>query len=232
MAALTIDLTSGALPAPDAIAAGEDVVWAPLLDLPEGAEMQPDGSVRLNLDYPVTLAFRGAPGATPGAGETIDHLTLRRLTGADVVKVLEAPGARFTAVALAASTGFAPARVALLTERMDASDMTAAGAVVAALLDTGEGLPERAHTDDDGSIVLPLLVAQGERTEIVFKRITGADLQAIGAAKVMLPVALSRAARMPLPEARALFAELDGADAIGVSRIVGFLSGSGRMTGR
>ncbi len=215
---LHLDLSGGA-------AAPELEAEAPLLDLPRGAEAV-GGQVVLRLDYPVELRFRGAP-----SGETLSALTMMRLTGADVRRVTDAPAARGAAVALAASLRWTPARTALVLGLMDASDAAAAHAVVAALLDVGDGLPERAR-EEDGRVVLPLLFLVGERTEIVFRRLTGADLQAIAGGKDVLTQALARAAALSPAEARELFDTLDGADAMGVSRVVGFLSGSGRMTGR
>lgn len=205
-------------------------VPALVAELPDGASVQPDGSVLLHLAYPVQLAFRAA-GDAGAKAEAIDRLSFRRLTGADVGKITAAADARATMVALGCALGWTPARVALLMERIDAADMTAAAAVIAALLEPGDGLPERAR-EEDGKVVLPLLVPVGGVNEITFRRITGADLQAIARAKDMLPTALARASRIPLPEARTLFDEMDGADAIGVSRVVGFLSGTGRTTGR
>ena len=197
----------------------------PLMELPRGAEAF-DAHVVLTLDFPVTVQFRGQEGA-----ETLTALTMMRLTGADVRRVTEAPAARGASVALAASLRWTPARTALVLSLMDASDAAAAHAVVAALLDVGDGLPERAR-DEGARVVLPLLVPVGERTEIPFRRLTGADLQAIAAGKDVVTQALARAAGLSPVEARDLFDTLDGADAMGVSRVVGFLSGSGRMTGR
>jgi len=199
----------------------------PLLDLPAGAEQLPNGDVCLTLDYPVTIAVRGKE----DDGETITALTLRRLAGVDLRRITDASAARGPAIALAAASGLTQARMALVLSRMDASDVNAANMVVGALLDIGEGLPERAR-EDGREVVLPLLFPVGERDEIRFRRLNGADLQAIAAGKDTLTHALGRAAGMSPVEARELFDALDGADAMGVSRVVGFLSGSGRTSGR
>lgn len=199
----------------------------PVLDLPAGAVAREDGSVELTLDYPITIAVRGAE----DKAETIEHLVLRRMTGADVRRMTEGSAKRGTALALAASAGMNAARMALIAARMDASDVNAANAVVSALLDIGEDLPERAR-EVDRTVVLPLLFPVGERDVLVFRRLTGADLQAIAGAKDVICQALARAAGMSPAEARELFDAMDGADAMGVQRVIGFLSGTGRMTGR
>lgn len=225
MSEISIDLSGGAA-SPDA-APAPGVAEVPLLDLPAGAEAQPDGSVVLTLEYPVTVAFRGAE----DKARIVTSLTLRRLSGADVRRMTEASAKRAMPMALAASAGETPARMALLTGLMDASDVNAASAVVSALLDIGDDLPERAR-EDGRTVVLPLLFPVPDREEIVFRRLTGADLLAIGGAKDVVCQALARSAGMSPAEARELFDALDGADAMGVQRVIGFLSGTGRTTGR
>ncbi|MGH3265175.1 MAG: hypothetical protein ACRDNS_24640, partial [Trebonia sp.] len=98
MSGISIDLTGGA--SSDAVLSATSAAdLAPLdapMDLPERAELQPDGSVMLTLAYPATVAFRGAPG-TEAKTETYAQLLLMRLLGADARKMLDAPDARSNA---------------------------------------------------------------------------------------------------------------------------------------
>ena len=213
-------------PGPSVPDAPDAPAW-PELVLPAGAEEQPDGSVLLTLDYPVTIQFRGQNDAS----ETIRSLSLHRLTGADVHRFFAVNERRLAGVSLAAATGMAPSRVAMIVKLMDASDLNAANAVVSALLDMGDGLPERAEVTDTG-VVLPLLVPTADRAELTFRRLTGGDLEAAASTKDSIALIVSRVFAMTPKEAREMLDEMDGADAVGVVRVVGFLSGNGRVTGR
>lgn len=173
-------------------------------ELPSGATLNEDASITLPLLVPVVLKFK-KPGGTPQE-EPYDHLSLRRLTGTDMRKVIAASGARSTALVLSAATGLSQAKVALLQDRMDAADVRAAQAVIVALLGMGDGLPKRAEHGDDGSITLPLLTPTEDgdgvlHEALAFRRLTGADLTAIAAAKDdTLPVAIHRATGLTLRE--------------------------------
>lgn len=227
---LAIDV-AGAAPA--AVLPVLDEGIAPL-DLPSSATLNEDGTVTVQFDFPVTLEFRSVNG---GSAQSVhyDSLRLRRLTGADVTKIIAAKAS--TDVALARASGLSQARIALLTERMDAPDVTALRDTIAAMLGgLDDGLPK--HADEiEGVIVLPLRRdtedgsgATIERLE--FKRLTGGDLKAIADAKDTMPAALHRACGLTLKAARDLFDGMDGADAMDAQRVIGFLSGSGRKTGR
>ena len=207
-----------------------DLLGLPEMDLPTGAEQQGDGSVLLILDVPVTLS------STTGVAELFEHLVLHRLTGADMRKVLDAKDG--TKTMLARSLNLAPARLALLYGKMDAADVAAATKVVAEMVGFGEGLPEQAVKNADGSIDLPLLfpveLDDGPAPALKFHRLTGGDLDALKRTTGVqtLLTLLSRALKKPLKEIDALFDGMDGADVVAAQRVAGFLSGNGRLTGR
>jgi hypothetical protein len=230
---LLVDFTGGADEVPFLI---EDAAGDPL-PLPEGATRNADGTVTLTLAYPVTLTFR-LPGGPEVQQKSFAELVLRRLTGLDMRRVIGARGGRSAQVALARSADLSEARIALLYAKMDASDISAANAVVASLcgFDTEEGLPASAVTGDDGAITLPLsapVEPQGfaPRHDLVFRRLRGDDLIAISQSKDLLPTAMARATGLSPKEANAVFDAMDAADIMAMQRVVGFLSGSGRRIG-
>jgi hypothetical protein len=231
-----VDLASAAAPG-----AGADDDVAILgagaqMDLPDNAVLNPDGSVTLTFVYPVTLRFMERAGAAVEV-QTFEKLDLRRLNGADMRRIIEAPGARSGDVALARSAGMTQARLALLLQKIDALDLASARKVIMAMLQNDEGLPDRAEEQDDGSIVLtllsPVVGPDGALIgELTMKRLTGADMTAIGTAKDTLPFAIHRTTGLTLKAVQDMFDELDGADVMAAQRVISFFSGSGRKTGR
>jgi hypothetical protein len=200
------------------------------MELPTGAVLDPHGSVTLTLDYPISL--RG-----PSGEEQIEHLTMCRLTGVDMRKVLDAKDS--TKVMLGRAVGFTPARLALLYARADASDMAAATKVVAEMVGFGEGLPDNAEKNEDGTIALPLHMPVapdgGDLVEtLLFRRLTGADLDALKRTTGVqtLLTLLARSLRRTPKEMGELFDIMDGRDIVAAQRVTGFLSGNGRLTGR
>ena len=214
----------------------EDVVVAGgAMTLPEGAEQNADGSVTLTLAYPITLRTRIA-GSDVVHEEPITELVLHRLSGADMRRIMATRKA-MGAMALARSSRLTPARMALIAARMDASDVSAANAVVAEIagFDALDGLPEHA-VDSGDTITLPLRfpcdLDGGLADELTFHRLTGADLVVIQQARDTLPAALARSTRMSPKDADALFDAMDAADVMAANGVIGFLLGSGRKTGR
>lgn len=202
------------------------------LDLPPGCALNADGSVTVTFDRPATVRFRtGSEEKT----ETHEGLTLRRLTGAQVLKAIEAK--KTGTVALAFAAGLSPARLALLTDRADAADVTRLMNVVSELLGgLGEGLPEHAAETEDG-VTLPLrdLATDGDdgvHESLTFRRLTGGDLEAMAGAKDTLQVGIHRATGLTLKAVKGMLPVMDGADVMDAQRVIGFLSGSGRRTGR
>lgn len=209
---------------------------APEAELPRGATRNPDGSVTVAFDRPVSLTYRQAVGGAVKT-ETLDHLVLHRVTGAVMRKIQAKTVARGSQQALAAAARMTPARAALLWDKADAADLTAVQDVIAVLLDLGEGLPAHATEGDDGAITLPLRApaqdGEGRTYEaLVFRRMTGADMIAIAEGKDPLVVAVQRAQGISPKAAAELLDAVDAADVVGVQRVVGFLSGIGRTTGR
>lgn len=228
--AAAIDANAGA--AVDVLNEDESV-----LALPSGANLNQDGTVTLMLEYPTTIRTQ-RPGAPAAIEESFTSMNFRRLKGIDMRKVLEAKG-RASSVALALSSGTTEAKIAVLRRRMDASDVSAAGAIVATLCGfiTEPGLPDNAVELEGGSIQLPLrygAAPQGfdPREDLVMRRLTGEDLQMISQAKDTLITAIARATGMTPREAGAVFDVMDAADIMAAQRVIGFLSGNGRMTGR
>jgi hypothetical protein len=104
--------------------------------LPEHAEKLPGGAVRLPLRYPVTLRTRsGRTGDV--TEETIDVLVMHRLTGGALRAIQNAGGGGAAVVAFAQSCRCTEARMALIYDRMDASDIHAASEVIAVFLGNG-----------------------------------------------------------------------------------------------
>lgn len=206
-------------------------------ELPDGAQWRQDGGITLTFGTPVTLTYRTASGE-PAKSEEFHLLVLRRLTGADMRKVLGV-GSRSADIALALSAGLPQAKMALLTDRMDAADFRAVQDALAALLEMGEGLPARAEEQDDGSVRLALREPATDsdgvtHAELLFHRLKGGDLVAMGNAKdrEALAVGIARACGLTPKAAQGLFEAMDAADVIAAQRVIGFLSGAGRRTGR
>jgi hypothetical protein len=210
-------------------------------DLPAGATFLPDGSVRYTLSFPIAIRTRASVGAAV-TNESFSELVFRRLKGPDMRKIMVAKG-RMTIVALTRSCGLSAARAAVLYDRMDAKDISAASDVVAILggFNEMDGLPTHAEVTDEGKIILPLLHPEsGGEFELpekfVMRRMTGADLIAIsqGGAKgaEMTINALARTTGITLKDASDTFDAMDAEDIMALQRTVGFLSGNGQKTGR
>lgn len=218
--------------------AGFDVVvidegFAPL-DLPRNAVLNDDGSVTLTFEFPRDLQFKAVGGAVVKT-EHHDHLVLRRLRGPDVVKILASKRSNETALALAC--GISAARVSLLLDAMDAADATAARNVVAELLGgLGDGLPAHAQPTDAGYTMPlrdPVTTDDGDQYgALSFRRLTGGDLKVIGEASDTIAISIHRACGLTIKQAKDLLALMDGADTMDVNRVIGFLAGIGRQTGR
>jgi hypothetical protein len=225
-----ITMTIGALPEDDVPVLRE----GDALDLPDGAIENADGTVTLTLSSPVTLAFRSAIGAV-AQSDRIETLLFSRLTGAQARRYFLLGGRRGSKAMVAASTGMTEAKFALLNAKIDAADQNACFAVIGALLDFDVGLPSHAKENADGGITLPLR-ASPEGAEVpdslTFRRLTGADRDAIDTAKDSLLIGVQRATGMKVNEADVLLNEIDGADVLAAHRVVLFLSTSGRRTGR
>jgi hypothetical protein len=112
--------------------------------------------------------------------------------------------------------------------------------------DAGDGLPEEATVNDDGSITLRLkyprtikILKNGITTEqvytsLTFNRLTGADLNAIRAASEASAsyVGFSRSTRVPAVIMRNLFDIMDGYDIAHGGEVIGYFLPNGRKTGR
>lgn len=205
------------------------VIDSSYMELPTGAEAQPDGSVILALDRPVKLRS--------GAGEEeIEQLHMLRLHGAEMRKVLSAKDG--SKVMLGLSIGFPPARLALFYAKADAADMTAATKVVAEMVQFGEGLPDDASKHADGTVTLPIHMPFEHDGELIqelhFKRLTGGDLDTVKRTEGVetLLRLLSRSIGKTPKVMGDMFDLMDGRDIIAAQRVTAFLSGSGRLTGR
>lgn len=229
-----IDLGGASIGAPaDAVPVLRD---GPVLDLPEGAVENADGTVALTFAEPVTITYRPVGGGAPQS-EVIEGFVLRRLKGAHVRRIMDASNARASNLTIALAAGISEQKLSLIFKALDAPEMVKARQVTNALLDAGgEGLPERALQNDDGSIILPLLYpaidGDGEaRDQIVFKRLKAEALVAMQGAKDFLSTSLHRASGLSLKAASGLIDDMDGADVNGCMRVIGFLSGIGRKSG-
>jgi len=207
----------------------------PPLDLPPRATQQADGTILLELEFPKTLEFRPVGGGAAVRSERFESLTFRRLKGPEVRRLMDVKNA--TDMAVAISTGLTASKYALLRQRMDSADVGAAEKIVSELLGdmSRQGLPAHADETPDG-IRLPLFfpAADGDgatHTELLFKRLTGADRQAIANAQDVLGEAIRRAVGITPKAAKELVNDMDGADVVATQKVIGFLSGNGRRTG-
>ena len=206
------------------------------LELPEGAALNPDGSVTLTFEDPATVVFRPMGGAEAERW-TVESLTLQRIKGRELRKVLAAKAARQPNLLLSLSSGISEAKLALLYPAMAAPDLSAARMVLNALIDTGgDGLQAQAEQRDDGTILLPLREAATDgdeeiRHELVFKKLRADALIAMQNAKDLLSTALHKATGLSLKAASGLIDDMDAADVNAAQRVIGFLSGIGRRTG-
>ena len=205
------------------------------MDLPPSATLNHDGSVTVVLDYPKTLKYR-APGSDIVAREeAFSSLTLRRLTGLDVRKMIGAKNP--VEMALSIASGLGPAKLNLLKTVMDATDETAANEVVGELLGgMKQGLPDYAEDSPEG-VTLPLLRPAVDEegtvyTSLTFKRLTAAQRKIAADAASQLDWGIALATGVTPKLAKSLVDRLDGADAMAVNQVILFLFGSGRRTGR
>lgn len=207
----------------------------PLMDLPRGTVLNPDGSVTLTLDFPVTLKLRQVGSGAPVREEPFTQLVLRRLNGADVRKMIGSKNSDNTGLAL--SSGLGPAKLAMLQNVMNARDESAARDVVSELLGGSyTGLPESAEEEPDGirlALSVPAVDEEGVVQEtLFFKHITAAQRRQAAEAPNLLDWAIAMATGCSPKMAKSLVDSLDGADAIAVYKVVLFLCGSGRRAGR
>lgn len=104
--------------------------------LPAGAVLNADGTITLTLAYPVELKWKKV-GSEEVTTDLFETLTFRRLRGADIRKIAAAKGADAGMVGMACSCGMTEQKFAQVFDRMDAADISAAGAVVARFLESG-----------------------------------------------------------------------------------------------
>ena len=208
---------------------------APPMDLPPGAVLNDDGSVTLTLDYPTAIILRTAGAGAVVRNEPVTQLVLRRLTGADVRKMIAAKNANTMALAL--SSGLGLAKLNMLQNVMDAADEAAAGIVVSELLGgMNPGLPAQAEETPEGvTLKLWWPAADEEGTvcsEILFKRLTAAQRRQAADAPNLLDWGVALSTGMTPKVAKTLVDAMDGADAMAVNQVILFLCGSGRRTSR
>lgn len=114
--------------------------------------------------------------------------------------------------------------------------------------DDPEGLPPHAKAQEGGTILLPLRhpvtlryrtpkserVREEQIAELVFHRLTGADMRAITAVSqdAMAPVSIARSCRIPEAKFHPIYDRMDAEDVTYASRVVAHFLGSGRKTGR
>ena len=203
------------------------------LSLPANAVLNPDGSVTLTLIAPTMLRY-SRQGAL--AEERIEALTMRRLNGIDVGKMRAARDP--TNMALALSFGYSPAKLDLLLRELDARDAGAAEDILGEFLDMSDagGLPSHAEQTEAG-VVLPMVEhpasdeAGGSYDSFTFRYLTAAEMRQAKDAPDRLAWAVSFATGLTPKAAKEVLASMDGADAMAMSRVVGFLSRGGRKTG-
>jgi hypothetical protein len=207
---------------------------APPMDLPERATLNDDGTVTLTFEFPCKIEYRMLGGGVART-EDFDHLVLHRMRGLDMRKVLAAKNT--DTAALAISAGLTVSKLELLMKVMDAADANAAERVVQELLGgMANGLPAHAEETADG-VTLPLLypATDGDgasQSELTFKRMTAADTKAIGQAKDPLDWAVHRTTGLSPKAVKGLIDDMDAADVVAAQRVINFLSGNGRRTGR
>lgn len=207
----------------------------PLMELPAGAKLNADRTVTLTLDYPCSVKYRFVGTDQVAKQDDYASLTLRRLKGVDVRKMIAAknPGS----MALALSTGLGAGKLALLQDVMDATDEAAAGDVVNELLGgIKTGLPAHAEETPDG-VMLPLFwpTENDEGTvvqSLLFKRLTAAQRRQATEAPNLLDWGVSLSTGMTPRIAKTLVDAMDGVDAMAVNQVILFLCGSGRRSGK
>ncbi len=213
-----------------------DLTEAVTPDLPEGFELLEGGAVRCVFARPVSLSYKDQAGAVVRA-EEFAEVTLNRLHGSDVMALMDAKGIDPETFLLAAATGMPRMKLRMLLAAMDAADLTDLREVFNDMLGLGDGLPDNASVQDDGTVALdlrpPATDDKGAAVDrLVFRRLNGGDLNAIGAARNGTIVAVVRAAGLTQASASAVLSGMDAADYRGVQRVVRFLSTSSRRTGR
>ena len=221
----------------DVLETGADVpvlLEGRFLNLPAGAELNADGSVTLTLIAP--KLFRYSVGGKV-VEETIERLEMRRLNGVDVAKMSVAKDP--TNAALAASIGYSAAKLDLVLRVLDARDLGAAEEVLGEFLDMSDagGLPAHAEETAEG-VELPMVEhpatddAGTEWDKFTFRWLTAAQMRQAREASDRLVWAISYATGLSPKAAKAVLESMDGADAMAMRRVAGFLSRGGRKTGR
>lgn len=104
-------------------------------DLPEGAELMPDGTVLLTFIEPVTLKYRRSSGGTHE--ERVEKLLFNRLRGADLIAIQNTASGSKGWVAIARSVRMSEPKMKLLFEKMDGADAMAASQIVGFFLERG-----------------------------------------------------------------------------------------------
>jgi hypothetical protein len=97
----------------------------------------PDGSVTLPLEYPVTVALKNGRGGTE---DTIVELRLRRITGADIEAIAGAKPEAIPRILIPRLAGVP----VLVYDRMDLTDITRAATVI-------QGFSQPSPATGDGS---------------------------------------------------------------------------------
>lgn len=116
----------------DAVVREDDPADIPVL--PRGAVEQPDGSVTITLDRPVTIAFQNSRGTRR---ETVSTLQFYRLTGKDLTEITNAAERVRERVAFALALRKNKAATNGIFDRMDAADIARASRVLEYFLGSG-----------------------------------------------------------------------------------------------
>jgi hypothetical protein len=105
--------------------------------LPRRAARNDDGTVTLPLLYPVTLEWK-KQGAATSTKDSYDSLTMRRLTGKDMMTMGAAARDKVASIGIALSAGIKPHIFQHVFERMDGADIKAASDVLNHFLGSGQ----------------------------------------------------------------------------------------------
>ena len=204
-----------------------------VLNLPEGAVRNPDGSVTLTLVAPKLFRYSDRGQLQES---TLETLLLHRLNGVDIAKMRAAKDP--TNTALVQSLRWSAAKFELLLKVLDARDLGRAEEVVGEFLDMSAagGLPPHAEETAEG-VMLPMMEHPAEdaagtaHDSFLFKWLTAAQVRQIKDAPDPLAWAVALATGLSPKGAKEVLASMDGADAMAMSRVVSFLRGAGRRTG-
>lgn len=98
--------------------------------LPEGAELQADGSVLLTLRYPDMAVLRTRRQGEEAREERFERIVLRRLTGKDLRDSMRAAEGEDLLVLFAGASRLGLLKARTLYDSMDATDCIAVGQVL------------------------------------------------------------------------------------------------------